>query len=94
VEKRRQGLCAYHRWGYAEYAVADAGSVLPVPDGIDLIDAAGLAEATFTAWTNVVDTGRLQSGESLLIHGGTSGIGSLAIQIFAARGHYISPRRQ
>jgi NADPH2:quinone reductase len=75
--------------GYAEYAVADAGSVLPVPDGVDLIEAAGLPEAAFTAWTNIADTGRLAPGETLLIHGGTSGIGSLAIQIFAARGHRI-----
>jgi NADPH2:quinone reductase len=75
--------------GYAEYAVADAGSVLPVPDGIGLVEAAGLPEAAFTAWTNVMDTGRLAPGESLLIHGGTSGIGSLAVQIFASRGHRI-----
>ncbi len=75
--------------GYAEYALADAGSVLPVPDTIDLVEAAGLPEAAFTAWTNVMDTGRLQPGESLLIHGGTSGIGSLAIQMFAARGNRI-----
>ena len=63
--------------------------VLPVPDGVDLIEAAGLPEAAFTAWTNIVDTGRLQPGETLLVHGGTSGIGSLAIQIFAARGHHV-----
>ncbi|HKU65340.1 MAG TPA: NAD(P)H-quinone oxidoreductase [Rhizomicrobium sp.] len=75
--------------GYSEYAVADAGSILPVPDRMDLIEAAGLPEAAFTAWTNLVDTGRLAPGESLLIHGGTSGIGSLAIQIFADRGHKI-----
>jgi putative PIG3 family NAD(P)H quinone oxidoreductase len=75
--------------GYAEYAIADAGCLLPVPDGIDLVAAAGLPEAAFTAWTNIVDTGRLGSNETLLIHGGTSGIGSLAIQIFAARGHMI-----
>jgi len=75
--------------GYAEYAVADAGSVLPVPDAIALVEAAGLPEAAFTAWTNVMDAGRLQPGESLLIHGGTSGIGSIAIQMFAARGHRI-----
>ncbi len=75
--------------GYAEFAVADAGCLLPVPDGVDLVEAAGLPEAAFTAWTNVMDTGRLQPGETLLIHGGTSGIGSLAIQIFAARGHTI-----
>lgn len=73
--------------GYAEYAVADAGSVLPVPGTIALVEAAGLPEAAFTAWTNIVDTGRIAAGESLLIHGGTSGIGSLAIQIFAGRGH-------
>jgi putative PIG3 family NAD(P)H quinone oxidoreductase len=75
--------------GYAEQAIADAGCVLPVPDGIGLVEAAGLPEAAFTAWTNVVDTGRLAPGESLLIHGGTSGIGSLAIQIFASRGHRV-----
>lgn len=75
--------------GYAEQAIADAGSVLPVPDAIDLVEAAGLPEAVFTAWTNVIDTGRLQPDESLLIHGGTSGIGALAIQMFAARGHRI-----
>lgn len=75
--------------GYAEHAVADAGLVLPLPDGIDLVEAAGLPEAIFTAWTNVIDTGRLASGETLLIHGGTSGIGVMAIQMFAARGHII-----
>jgi len=75
--------------GYGEYAAADAGSVLPVPETIDLVEAAGLPEAAFTAWTNIMDTGRLAPGESLLIHGGTSGIGSLAIQIFAARGHRV-----
>jgi putative PIG3 family NAD(P)H quinone oxidoreductase len=75
--------------GYAEAAVADAGAVLPVPDTIDLVEAAGLPEAMFTAWTNVMDTGRLQPGETILIHGGTSGIGSIAIQIFANRGHTV-----
>lgn len=75
--------------GYADYAVADAGSVLPVPDGVDPVHAAGLPEAAFTAWTNIMDTGRLALRETLLVHGGTSGIGSLAIQMFAARGHRI-----
>ena len=75
--------------GYSEYAVADSGSILPVPDRMDLVEAAGLPEAAFTAWTNIVDAGRLAPGESLLIHGGTSGIGSLAIQIFAGSGHKI-----
>jgi NADPH:quinone reductase len=75
--------------GYAEFAVADAGCVLPVPQSLDLAQAAGLPEAAFTAWANIMDAGRLQPGESLLIHGGTSGIGSLAIQMFASRGHHI-----
>ncbi len=75
--------------GYAEYALAEAGSVLPVPGTIDLVEASGLPEAVFTAWTNIADTGRLAAGESLLIHGGTSGIGSQAIQIFADRGHRV-----
>src|SRR6187455_228347 len=68
--------------GYAQYALADAGALLPVPGAIGLVEAAGLPEAAFTAWTNIVHTGRIAPGESLLIHGGTSGIGSLAIQIF------------
>ena len=75
--------------GYAEYAVADTGCLLPAPGHVDLVEAAGLPEAAFTAWTNIMDAGRLQPGETLLIHGGTSGIGSLAIQMFAARGHTI-----
>lgn len=75
--------------GYAEFALANAGCLLPVPENVDLVEAAGLPEAAFTAWTNIVDTGRLQPGETLLIHGGTSGIGSLGIQIFAARGHSV-----
>jgi len=75
--------------GYAEYAVADAGGVLPVPDTIGLVEAAGLPEAAFTAWTNIMDSGRVLPGESLLIHGATSGIGSLAIQIFSDRGHKV-----
>ena len=92
VQDRKVGekLCALlPGGGYAEFAVADAGCVLPVPESVDLIEAAGLPEATFTAWANIIDAGRLQPGESLLIHGGTSGIGSLAIQMFAARGHRI-----
>ena len=75
--------------GYADHALADAGSVLPVPAGVDLVEAAGLPEGLFTAWTNIVDTGRLQTGETLLVHGGTSGIGSQAIQMFAARGNRV-----
>jgi NADPH2:quinone reductase len=85
-----QEICALlSGGGYAEYALADAGSVLPVPAGVDLIEAAGLPEAAFTAWTNVMDSGRLGAGETLLVHGGTSGIGSLAIQMFASLGHRV-----
>ncbi|HEY4273976.1 MAG TPA: NAD(P)H-quinone oxidoreductase [Rhizomicrobium sp.] len=75
--------------GYGEYAVAEAGSVLPLPPNLDPIDAAGLPEALFTAWTNIVDAGRLKEGETLLIHGGTSGIGVAAIQMFAALGFTV-----
>jgi NADPH:quinone reductase len=75
--------------GYAEFAVASAACVLPVPDAVPLQDAAGLPEALFTAWTNVIDSGRLKPGETLLVHGGTSGIGSIAIQMFASLGHIV-----
>jgi NADPH2:quinone reductase len=75
--------------GYAQYALASAASVLAVPDNVALVDAAGLPEALFTAWTNIMDGARLKPGETLLVHGGTSGIGSLAIQMFAARGHAV-----
>ena len=72
--------------GYAEQVVVDAGHVLPVPDGVDLVDAAGLPEAVCTAWSNLVDVGRLRAGERVLVHGGSGGVGSIAIQIAAALG--------
>ncbi len=75
--------------GYAEYCVAHEGSVLPVPKGVSLVDAAALPEAHFTVWTNVVDRARLAPSESFLVHGGSSGIGTAAIQLFAARGHRV-----
>lgn len=75
--------------GYAGFVSVDSGCVLPVPAPVDLIEAAGLPEAAFTAWTNVMDTGRLQPNETLLIHGGTSGIGAIAIQMFSAHGHRV-----
>lgn len=75
--------------GYAEYCVAHEGSALPVPKGVSLVDAAALPEAHFTVWTNVVDRARLKPGETLLVHGGSSGIGTAAIQLFAARGHRV-----
>ncbi len=75
--------------GYGEYCIAHEGSTLPVPRGVSLVDAAALPEAYFTVWTNVVDRARLAPGETLLVHGGSSGIGTAAIQLFAARGHRV-----
>jgi len=67
--------------GYAEYCVAPASQCLAIPAGMALTDAAGLPETWFTVWTNVVDRGRVRTGETLLVHGGTSGIGTTAIQL-------------
>ncbi len=75
--------------GYAQYAVAPAACVLPVPPGVALTDAAALPEAFFTVWTNIFDSGRLKPGESVLIHGGSSGIGTAAIQLLSALGHTV-----
>ncbi|KGM34376.1 NAD(P)H-quinone oxidoreductase [Inquilinus limosus] len=72
--------------GYAEYCVAPAPQCLPVPKGLSAAEAAGLPETFFTVWTNVVDRGRLQPGERFLVHGGSSGIGTTAIQLAKARG--------
>lgn len=72
--------------GYAEYCVAPAQHCLPVPQGLSLIEAAALPETFFTVWTNVFDRGRLQAGESFLVHGGSSGIGTTAIQLARAFG--------
>jgi putative PIG3 family NAD(P)H quinone oxidoreductase len=75
--------------GYAEYCIAHEGSALPPPKGVSLVHAAALPEAYFTVWTNLVDRARLKAGETLLVHGGSSGIGTAAIQLFAARGHRV-----
>ena len=72
--------------GYAEYCVAPAPQCLAVPRGMDVITAAALPETFFTVWTNVFQRGRLQRGESILIHGGSSGIGTTAIQLAKERG--------
>ena len=80
--KRGDKVCALtNGGGYAEFVTAPAGQVLPVPDGMTLLQAAALPETFFTVWANVVERGRLASGETLLIHGGTSGIGTTAIQV-------------
>ena len=72
--------------GYAEYCVAPAAHCLPVPDGISIVDAAGLPETAFTVWHNVFQRAYLASGESFLVHGGSSGIGTTAIQLAKAFG--------
>src|SRR3954454_1395522 len=72
--------------GYAEYCVAPAPQCLPLPRGMDIVTAAALPETFFTVWTNVFQRGRLQANESLLVHGGSSGIGTTAIQLAKAKG--------
>ena len=72
--------------GYAEYCAAPAPQCLPVPRGLDMVAAAAIPETFCTVWANVFERGRLASGESLLVHGGTSGIGTTAIQLAGARG--------
>jgi NADPH2:quinone reductase len=82
-----QSVCALvSGGGYAQYCVAPAVLCLPVPAGLSLIEAAALPETFFTVWTNVFDRGRLSEGESFLVHGGTSGIGTTAIQLARAFG--------
>lgn len=71
--------------GYAEYCVTPAAHCLPIPDGSDMITAAALPETVLTVWANVIEAGALKKGESLLVHGGAGGIGTMAIQI--ARSH-------
>jgi putative PIG3 family NAD(P)H quinone oxidoreductase len=72
--------------GYAERAVVDAGLLIPVPASIDLVDAAGIPEAACTVWANVFMSAGLRECQKLLVHGGSSGIGSMAIQLAAALG--------
>jgi putative PIG3 family NAD(P)H quinone oxidoreductase len=67
--------------GYAEYCVCHQGSVLRVPEPLSLVEAAGVPETFFTVWTNVFDRGGLRAGETFLVHGGASGIGTTAIQL-------------
>lgn len=75
--------------GYADFAIADEALALPVPDGLDFIGAASIPEAAFTTWYNLFVLAGLQPGESVLIHGGTSGVGVFAIQLLRARGHRV-----
>ena len=75
--------------GYAAYCVAPAPQCLPVPRGLDLVAAAAIPETFFTVWTNVFERGRLVRGESILVHGGSGGIGTTAIQLARARGSRV-----
>jgi NADPH2:quinone reductase len=72
--------------GYGEYVCAPVQQCLPIPDGLTMIEAAALPETFFTVWTNIFERGALQAGETLLIHGGSSGIGTTAIQIASKLG--------
>jgi NADPH2:quinone reductase len=85
--------------GYAEYCVAPVAQVLPIPAGLSPVEAGGIPETFFTVWTNVFDRGRLREGESFLVHGGSSGIGTTAIQLAHAFGARVfatvgSPEKQ
>ncbi|KUF15882.1 NAD(P)H-quinone oxidoreductase [Streptomyces silvensis] len=76
--------------GYAERVAVPAGQVLPVPDGVDLVTAAALPEVTATVWSNVFMIAHLRPGETLLAHGGASGIGTMAIQLAKAVGAKVA----
>lgn len=75
--------------GYAEYAVADAAVTMPVPEGLTLCEAAALPEALFTTWWNFFSLMNLQPDEFALLHGGTSGVGHIALQAMSALGHRV-----
>jgi len=84
------GVCALVAGGgYAEYCAAPAPQCLPVPRGLDYVAAAAMPETFFTVWTNVFERGRLQANEALLVHGGSSGIGTTAIQLARAHGSRV-----
>ncbi|HEY4143727.1 NAD(P)H-quinone oxidoreductase [Pinirhizobacter sp.] len=92
VTRLREGdaVCALvNGGGYAHYVAVPAAQCLPVPKGLDWIEAAALPEACFTVWTNVFDRARLASGETLLVHGGSSGIGTTAIPLARALGSKV-----
>lgn len=75
--------------GYAEFCVAHESNALPVPAGLTMVEAAAVPETFFTVWTNVFQRGALKSGETLLVHGGTSGIGTTAIMLAKAFGAHV-----
>lgn len=75
--------------GYAEYCVAPAPQCLPIPSGLSMVEAAALPETFFTVWSNVFDRAKLAAGETFLVQGGSSGIGTTAIQLARAMGHRV-----
>ncbi|MGJ9412981.1 NAD(P)H-quinone oxidoreductase [Aeromicrobium sp. CF4.19] len=81
-----EAVCLLSGGGYAEQVAVPVGQLAPVPAGVDLVEAAGLMEVAATVWSNVFMTARLSEGETLLVHGGGSGIGTMAIQVAKARG--------
>src|SRR5665213_2388536 len=88
--KRGDKVCALVTGGgYAEYCNVPEGQCLPIPDNLTFIEAASLPETFFTVWSNVFDRGNLKKGESLLVHGGSSGIGVAAIQMANALGSTV-----
>jgi putative PIG3 family NAD(P)H quinone oxidoreductase len=89
--RRNQAVCALVAGGgYAEYCVVPAPQCLPIPKGLNFVQAACLPETFFTVWTSVFDRGQLKKGESILVHGGASGIGTTAIQIAKAFGAKVA----
>jgi NADPH2:quinone reductase len=88
--KKGDQVCALvHGGGYAEYCTAPEVQALPVPKGLSMVEAASLPETFFTVWGNVYDRGRLAPGETLLVQGGSSGIGVTAIQMARATGNRV-----
>lgn len=76
--------------GYAQYVAVPAGQVMPLPAGVDIVDAAGLPEVACTVWSNLAMTAKLSAGEFVLVHGGASGIGTHAIQVARALGATVA----
>jgi putative PIG3 family NAD(P)H quinone oxidoreductase len=92
VSSRRVGdrvVALLEGGGYAEQVVVRETQVLPAPDGVDLVDAAALPEAACTAWSNLVDTAGLRAGEWVLVHGGSGGVGTIAVQLASALGAHV-----
>jgi putative PIG3 family NAD(P)H quinone oxidoreductase len=85
-----EGCALIDGGGYAERVVAPADQLLPVPQGVSLVDAAGLPEVTCTVWSNVFLVANIQPGQVLLVHGGSSGIGTMAIQLAKAVGAHVA----